>query len=117
MNTFAKTSIAMVMVAGLMCACEAGVLAAAPVAPAAIGYTHVVPHNVFPFASRVDLETRVRAAPLLAPLAAHPLLPAPAHHAPLVAAPGPIAAAVPPFFAPAHHALAAPYALPAPFFS
>lgn len=80
---------------------------AAPLAvPAAVGYAHAVPQNVPPFASRVDISSRVRAAPLIA---AAPGVYAPA--APLqsyIAAPAlhPYAAV-----APALH----PYSAAAPF--
>ena len=94
-----------VMVA-VLSSCSAGVIpapvAAAPViaAPAAISYTKGVPYNVPPHASRIDINTKALAAPILA---AAPVVAAPA--APIVApASAPVLAAYP-----------APAAVSAPF--
>ncbi|KAG7209892.1 hypothetical protein KM043_011493 [Ampulex compressa] len=47
--------------------------ASAPLVAAAapIAYTHAVPYNFPPYASRVDINTRNLAAPVLAPYIAH----------------------------------------------
>ncbi|XP_066594929.1 ice-structuring glycoprotein-like [Prorops nasuta] len=90
--------------AGVVPAAVAAPLIAAPAAlaaPAAIGYTKAVPYNVPPYASRIDINTRNIAAPLIAtPVAQY------------VAAPGgPIAAA---YAAPAAPFAAAAYSAPFP---
>ncbi|XP_063995645.1 uncharacterized protein LOC135173000 [Diachasmimorpha longicaudata] len=89
---------------------SAPIVSAPVVAPAAVGYARAVPQNIPPFASRVDINTRALASPLIAAPAA-PLIASPA--APLVAAPAarvvatPAVAATAPFV-PAAAAYSAP---------
>ncbi|XP_011304914.1 cuticle protein 16.5, isoform A [Fopius arisanus] len=76
------------------------------IAPAAIGYARAVPQNVPPFASRIDINTRALAAPIVAAPAA-PIITAPA--APIIAAPAaPVVAPAAPVIAPAARVIAAP---------
>ncbi|OXU21412.1 hypothetical protein TSAR_015383 [Trichomalopsis sarcophagae] len=92
MNTFVMATVAVAM--ALLSTTSASVIAAPLTLPAAFGYAHAVPQNIPPFASRVDISSRVRAAPFVAAaaapiVAAAPALPyAAAPALPYAAAPG-----------------------------
>ena len=86
------------LVAGIY-SCSAGVVPAA-VAPAAIAYSRAVPYSVPPHVSRIDINTKALAAPIIAA-------------APVVAATGPIVAPAAPIVAPAAAPFLSGYPVPA----
>lgn len=79
----------------LLGTCSGGIISApAPIvtAPATVGYTQAIPYNIPPHASRIDVETKALAAPILAAYPA-PIIgavphPAPIGTAPIITSPG-----------------------------